>query len=265
MVPESPHSFSVQTPLRKAAWDNGFRLERSAQNDWLRFGSNTAQGDIWLAGAGPTGPWFLALERPEIAEEIKIRDRPQAILGAPGAASFRFDTLAQLYPVLDRTWRLGVSLPEAPLKKFRAAIIGLPQSTEAERLVVQRIGQSLFRDALMAYWHGTCPMTGITDLALLRASHIVPWAECETDEQRLDVHNGLLLSALWDAAFDAGLITFADDGTVLSTPKLSSMGADALNVSTSPKLAGLTAGHRGNLQKHRARSLFGRHEATETS
>ena len=31
------------------------------------------------------------------------------------------------------------------------------------------------------------------------------------DALRLDVHNGLLLSALWDAAFDAGLISFADD------------------------------------------------------
>jgi hypothetical protein len=29
------------------------------------------------------------------------------------------------------------------------------------------------------------------------------WPRCN-DEQRLDVHNGLLLSALWDAAFDSG-------------------------------------------------------------
>src|SRR3977135_1680410 len=71
---------------------------------------------------------------------------------------------------------------------------------------------SIFRDALMDYWGGRCPLTGITEPALLRASHIVPWAECD-DAQRLDVHNGLLLSALWDAAFDAGLISFADDGT----------------------------------------------------
>jgi putative restriction endonuclease len=48
----------------------------------------------------------------------------------------------------------------------------------------------------------------------------VPRAECD-DAQRLDVHNGLLLSALWDAAFDAGLISFADDGTVLASPELS--------------------------------------------
>ena len=48
--------------------------------------------------------------------------------------------------------------------------------------------------------------------ALLRASHIKPWKACDTDFERLDVHNGLLLSALWDAAFDAGLVTFEDDG-----------------------------------------------------
>ena len=36
----------------------------------------------------------------------------------------------------------------------------------------------------------------------------------------MDVHNGLLLSALWDAAFDAGLISFADDGSVLRSPSL---------------------------------------------
>jgi hypothetical protein len=35
-------------------------------------------------------------------------------------------------------------------------------------------------------------------------SHIVPWAECD-DARRLDVDNGLPLSALWDAAFDKRL------------------------------------------------------------
>lgn len=84
--------------------------------------------------------------------------------------------------------------------------------------MIQRIGQDVFRDALMDYWGGRCPLTGIADRALLRASHIVPWAEC-SDERRLDVHNGLLLSALWDAAFDQGLVSFADDGTSRASPK----------------------------------------------
>jgi len=41
------------------------------------------------------------------------------------------------------------------------------------------------------------------------------------DAQRLDVHNGLLLSALWDAAFDGGLVSFTNDGTVLASVELS--------------------------------------------
>ena len=85
----------------------------------------------------------------------------------------------------------------------------------------------------MDYWQGRCPLTGITDPALLRASHIVPWAECDSDAERLNVHNGLLLSALWDAAFDRALVTFDDEGEPLFSPKLSERGArrTALEVS----------------------------------
>ena len=36
--------------------------------------------------------------------------------------------------------------------------------------------------------------------------------------QRLDVHNGLLLSALWDAAFDQGLVSFADEASRALVP-----------------------------------------------
>ena len=77
--------------------------------------------------------------------------------------------------------------------RFHAKTVGLSRTTEAERSVIQRIGQNVFRDALMDYWGGRCPLTGISEPALLRASHIVPWSDCD-DAQRLDVHNGLLLS-----------------------------------------------------------------------
>jgi hypothetical protein len=86
--------------------------------------------------------------------------------------------LTALHAAFDRVYKLGVSLPDAPLTRFRARITSLPQTTEAERLVVRRIGQEIFRAALIDYWGVRCPITGITDPALLRASHIVPWAEC---------------------------------------------------------------------------------------
>lgn len=158
-------------------------------------------------------------------------------------------------PALDRVYKLGVSLPDAPLVRFRVQTADLPQTTEAERLVVQRIGQDIFRAALMDYWGARCPITGITDPALLRASHVVPWAECD-DAQRLDVHNGLLLSALWDAALDTGLVSFADDGTVLASLELRAAARTALDLDGAPPLPNLRDAHRANLAAHRARHGF---------
>jgi len=117
---------------------------------------------------------------------------PPSPLPGPGLATFEFGSLTALHATLDRVYKLGVSLPDAPLARFRAQTARLPQTTEAERLVLQRVGQDIFRSALMDYWGGRCPMTGVTDTTLLRASHIVPRADCN-DEQRLDVYNGLLL------------------------------------------------------------------------
>jgi predicted restriction endonuclease len=168
-----------------------------------------------------------------------------------------FPTLIGLYDALNRTWRLARSLPTAPLAQFERATAGLPRATEVERLTVQRVGQDIFRAALLDYWGGRCPLTGITDPALLRASHIVPWAECDTDAQRLDVHNGLLLSALWDAAFDAGLVSFADDGTVLTAVALSAAACAALSSSRLSSAAmALTPGHLVNMTRHRSKYGF---------
>jgi predicted restriction endonuclease len=163
--------------------------------------------------------------------------------------------LAQLHATLDRVYKLAISLPDAPLTRFQVKTASLPRTTEAERLVVMRIGQNIFRDALMHYWGGRCPLTGITEPALLRASHIVPWSDCN-DEQRLDVHNGLLLSALWDAAFDHGLVSFADDGTVRARSSLSATARQALSIVAAPALRGLRNAHRANLAAHRARHGF---------
>jgi hypothetical protein len=251
--PENPPSFIVRTEAQKAAWDNGYRLERGAEGGWLRYESTTAPGSIWIAGVSPAGPWQLSIDHPGVASEIGIPPDPQA--RGPAVTCYIFETLSELHVALDRIYKLALSLPEAPLQRFRARTAGLPVSTEAERLVVQRIGQDVFREALMDYWNGCCPLTGIDEPALLRASHIVPWAECG-DEQRLDVHNGLLLSALWDAAFDRGLVSFSDDGTVLVSPLLSEIARTTLGIDRVPPLKGLQDRHRENLAAHRARHGF---------
>jgi HNH endonuclease len=198
---------------------------------------------------------LLSIAHSGVAAEISLAS--VSPLAGPGVATFVFPTIKELHQALDRVYKLAMSLPEAPLDRFKAKTANLPRITEAERLIIQRIGQDVFRSALMDYWNARCPFTGITDPALLRASHIVPWSDWD-DEQRLDVHNGLLLSALWDAAFDLGLVSFADDGAPLFGPKLSetarrTLGADAGAV---PPLRGLRDAHRANLAAHRLRHGF---------
>jgi hypothetical protein len=251
IVLEDPPGFVVRTELQKAAFENGFRLERGHRSGWLRFGSTTAHGDIWIAGASMSGPWLLSVEHPEMGAEMGLSSSLEVV--GPGASTFVFNNLHDFYTGLDRSYRLGVSLPDAPLQRFRARVEGISTATEAERLIVQRIGQGIFREALLKYWNGCCRLTGIADVALLRASHIVPWAECETDSLRLDVHNGLLLSALWDAAFDSGMISFANNGEVLVSQTLSPNAVAALGLPTVKPLTGLTDAHCANLARHRAK------------
>jgi hypothetical protein len=246
---ENPPGFVVREEAHKAAYENGFRISLGVQEAWIGYRSTTAHGDIWIARAAGQGSWLLCITHSGVAAELGI-PISDGIPG-PDIATYAFASLQQLYQTLERVYTLGVSLPDAPFESFKKATANLPRTTEAERLTVERVGQSIFRDALLEYWNGRCPFTGIADPALLRASHIIPWSECESDEQRLDVHNGLLLSALWDAAFDCGLISFGDNGTVLRSPELTDEAAAALNLDSAATLAPLTDLHRRNLARHR--------------
>lgn len=248
---QAPQPFIVRQECEKAAWQHGFRRPMAqAGQGWAAFSSTTVPGAVYLAAAGPQGPWFLALDHGGVIEDVGLT--PTAMAG-PGLARYSFPTLGALYDVLPRVYALSASLPDAPLQQFAAQVRGLPRTTEAERLVVQRIGQDVFRASLMEYWRGRCPLTGISDQDLLRASHIVPWAQCQSDAARLDVHNGLLLSALWDAAFDRGLVTFDDGGYPQFSPRLSQAAQAELRWR---EPISLTPGHQNHLAWHR-QHVFG--------
>lgn len=216
---------------------------------WAAFESTTAGGLIYLGASSAVGPWFVALEHQGVVEEVGIA--PVSIPG-PGLMRLAFDDLGELYEALHRIYQLSVSLPDAPLREFENLTRELLRTTEAERVLVQRIGQDVFRARLLNYWQGVCPLTGISDAALLRASHIVPWADCSTDAERLNVHNGLLLSALWDAAFDRALVSFNDEGAPLFSALLSDAARAELRWS---RPIPLTDEHRRRLAHHRQRLI----------
>ena len=88
--------------------------------------------------------------------------------------------------------------------------------TESNAEVHQRIGQNVFRSVLLEIYGGQCCVCGLNISELLRASHILPWAESKPN--RLNPENGLCLSATYDAAFDKYLISFDDDYRMIVSP-----------------------------------------------
>ncbi len=128
--------------------------------------------------------------------------------------------------------------------------ISAPTETERKELIKCRLGQGKFRGGLLKL-RGRCYVTGITDPRLLRASHIKPWRAAKNAE-RLDPHNGLLLTPLFDHLFDQGLISFADDGDLLIASSLPPQTLAALKILPKFKGSDLGAKTRAYLAHHRA-------------
>ena len=82
------------------------------------------------------------------------------------------------------------------------------QVTQRIQQILARVGQGVYRENLEKLWNSACAVTGCQIREVLRASHAKPWKDCK-DEERLAGHNGLLLSANYDALFDKGLISFS--------------------------------------------------------
>ncbi|CAM3888530.1 hypothetical protein GCM10009865_22170 [Aeromicrobium ponti] len=90
--------------------------------------------------------------------------------------------------------------------------------TEKEQIIKSRIGQSAFKNELLAN-EGKCTLCGVSDERFLIASHIKPWSQ-SNNQERLDVNNGLLLCPNHDALFDKGYISFDGDGIILVSESL---------------------------------------------
>ena len=241
------------TRLEKAATDNGFDLDLERTADWLCFGSSQTSMRIWLTAMGES-LFLVAASRADVLDGLAGLGAVFTNLLPSGAAgTLRVNDIAALHRLLRRAFQLSHTLPDALLHVFKDETTNLPRTTEAERLVVQRAGQNIFRRGLFDYWDGRCAITGLGVPELLRASHIKPWADCDTDAERLDVFNGLLLAPHLDAAFDSGFITIAEDGTVLFSNALSPDARSVLGFSRSLKVHGLHRAHERYVPWHRTK------------
>ncbi|MDZ4752245.1 MAG: HNH endonuclease [Flavobacteriales bacterium] len=141
-----------------------------------------------------------------------------------------------------------------PIAAEHAEIYGLklPNVTERHGLVTSRVGQGAYRQTILHRWEYKCAVTSFDKLDVLIASHILPWSE-STDEERLDRHNGILLSPTYDALFDRHLITFENSGKILLSESIESKAYHKIGVIGTELIKGLSADNHHYLEKHRQR------------
>lgn len=125
----------------------------------------------------------------------------------------RREELAEVYS--DLLLRLQGHLPLEDDQQIKT-----PPGLDGVRLQHYRINQTFFRQSVISAYDYACCITGIDDQRLLIASHIKPWAQCETGEERTSAENGLCLNSLHDRAFDKGLITLDENLCVMYSPSL---------------------------------------------
>ena len=152
-------------------------------------------------------------------------------------------------------WFEQAKVPDAieDLEQHRESYQELDETIRTA-VIRSRIGQGRFRADLINYW-GSCAVTGCQVTDLLRASHIKPWRDSNNNE-RLDPFNGFLLIPNLDAAFDRGLISFANDGIILISNDLDEEALLQLGINHSMNLRQVEESHFQYLQFHREKFGF---------
>jgi len=246
--------------IEKAGYANGWENVRestpervvmfSARHKAEAMVSKVADGNTVWQVYFPNGPATSELDR--TFSHLRTDD-----------VSYRSSGEAELGRILRRAAELAMALPHHAADCYAEEVAKIdaapPSSTEILRLTKQRVGQNLFRSALMDYWGGACAVTGLKLPELLRASHAKPWADCDTDAERLDVFNGFLLSAQLDALFDSGLITFNDQGLLIAASKLAQVERQLLGLNGGPphRLRWISSSHLSYLAWHRQEVFSG--------
>jgi len=221
--------------IEKAGYDNGFEIVQKSDTSVVSLCSSLHPVKVDITVGNHEGAYTLQFSDTLSLPELKRGLNNELFINGKIEAWNR----ELLGVVLKRAAELGIALPDGPIRLYNgrldtyleknpedcSSFDGTEKSmfrgTEREQLVKQRIGQDVFREALIKYWKNCCAITTLDIPEMLRASHIKPWADCDNDSDRLNIYNGFLLSANYDALFDKGLITFDDKGNIIYSNKLS--------------------------------------------
>lgn len=242
--------------IEKAGYGNGFENVRESTPEQVRlFSARHPAGVQILTGTAGAPGWRVVFDPPGAWNGELSRTFPDWVhtLGQFAVA----DEIG-LCRLLRRAAELASALPNQTALQFAEATQGAKplDATESLGVVKLRIGQNLFREALLHYWGGACAVTGVAVPELLRASHAKPWAECVSDAERLDVFNGLLLCAHLDALFDRGLLCFDAHGQGLLSDRIDPRTRELLGLREGLRLRWIAREHHPFLLWHRSK-VFG--------
>jgi hypothetical protein len=124
-----------------------------------------------------------------------------------------------------------------------------PNTTERQGLVTTRVCHGAYRKSIIHRWQYKCAVTGFDKLNVLIASHIVPWKDA-SDEVRLDVNNGILLSPTYDALFDRHYISFDNSGKIILSDSIEYQAYQKIGVTGKEKINDLSSYNISYLEKH---------------
>ena len=155
--------------VEKAGREHGWENVVESVEVRVVLGSARHRGRATVTAASGTSGWQLTLPDGRLVREL-ARSLPGLANGAGGFDAPDIDTLAAL---LRRAAELSLALPDQAARTFRERAGKeldrlADKGTEVERLVRQRVGQDVFRDALLDYWGGACAVTGLALPDVLR-------------------------------------------------------------------------------------------------
>lgn len=245
--------------IEKAGHDNGFEHVLPIDGPHVGLGSARHPAQVTVTASEDGFRVTIKSGAATLAQELART----YLLAANAGQGFVLPSEAALAQWLRRAAALSKALPNQAVMAFEAKLqselstmpAAAAQNTEVQRMVRQRVGQQAYRQAMLGYWSGACAVTGLALPQVLRASHAKPWAECESDAERLDVFNGFLLSANLDALFDSFLISFTVSGKLLVSQIITSSDQQKLGLTADMCLRWVSAQHGPYLDFHRQRYL----------
>lgn len=213
---------------------------RSSKRSWINWLSTYAElGDHPLRGQRNARfiynhwwniPIFIWLAEASGVSQDRIQKAAE-IVASSGNSTTQAAAIRRILPwhLVEKHLRDAKKNELTVPAKLRGGIVGdleqlltdklINSETARQALINARLGQGQFRTDLERRWNGLCAVTNCGISAMLRASHIKPWSK-SSNRERLSPANGILLAAHIDALFDCGLISFADDGTMLVSAQI---------------------------------------------